>query len=354
MKSVFVLCFKDKLFYFRSMNLLRKILFPFAVLYGFITSFRNFLYDKGILKSYSFDLPIIAVGNLSVGGTGKTPQIEYLIRLLSDKYTVATLSRGYKRKSKGFVLADKDATAEILGDEPYQFYQKFPNIYVAVDADRKNGIFNLIYEKVAVDIILLDDAYQHRKVKAGFYILLTAYNDLYADDFILPTGNLREGRNGAKRADVVIVTKCPPGLSLTEQDSIKNKLKLTQNQELYFTYIDYDSAIFSEEKQLQVSDVRNVEKLLLAGIAKPEPFFNHLKKENDEVLVFPDHHHFSEKDISEIKSKAQNRMVITTEKDYVRLKGKLPKGQLFYLPIKSSFVSNSESFDKAILAYLEE
>lgn len=336
------------------MNLLRKILFPFSILYGFITSFRNFLYDKEIFKSYSFDLPIIAVGNLSVGGTGKTPQIEYLIRLLSDNYKIATLSRGYKRKSEGFILADATATAEILGDEPFQFYQKFPNIQVAVDANRKNGIEQLLNQNTKPEIILLDDAFQHRKVKAGFYILLTAYNDLYADDYILPTGNLRESRSGSDRADIVIVTKCPANLSLDEQESIQKKLKLTEKQKLHFTYIEYDTGVFSEEKQLQVSDIKNVDKLLLAGIAKPEPFFKHLKKENDEVLVFPDHHHFSEKDISDIRSKAQNNIIITTEKDYVRLKGQLPKEQLFYFPIKSSFVSDGEGFDKAIFTYLNK
>lgn len=335
------------------MNLLRKILFPFAILYGLITSFRNFLFDKGILKSYSFDLPIIAVGNLSVGGTGKTPQIEYLIRLLSDNYKVATLSRGYKRKSEGFVLADKNANAEILGDEPFQFYQKFPNVQVAVDANRKNGIEQLLNQNEKPEIILLDDAFQHRKVKAGYYILLTAYNDLYADDYILPTGNLRESRSGAKRANIVIVTKCPANLSLDKQNTIKKKLKRSFNQELYFTFIDYDSAVYSEELQLQVSDIKDADKLLLAGIAKPEPFFKHLKKENDEVLVFPDHHHFSEKDILEIKNKAQNKIIITTEKDYVRLKGQLPKEQLFYLPIKSSFVSNGDHFDDSIFTFLK-
>ena len=219
------------------MNLVRKFLFPFAILYGFITSIRNFFFDKGILKSYSFDVPVIAVGNLSVGGTGKTPQIEYLIRLLSSKYKVATLSRGYKRKSEGFVLADAHSNASILGDEPFQFYTKFPNIQVAVDANRKNGIEQLLSQESKPDIILLDDAYQHRKVKAGFYILLTSYGDLYADDFILPTGNLRESRSGAQRANLVIVTKCPENLSLDEQQKIKEKLKLSVSQELYFSFI---------------------------------------------------------------------------------------------------------------------
>src|SRR6187402_1934602 len=191
------------------MNFLRKILFPFAILYGFITSIRNFLFDKGILKAYSFDLPVIAVGNLSVGGTGKTPQIEYLIRLLSDKYKVATLSRGYKRQSEGFVLASPASDALQLGDEPFQFYKKFRNIQVAVDANRKNGIEQLLSDSNSPEIILLDDAFQHRKVKAGFYILLTSYGDLFCNDYMLPTGNLRESRSGAQRANIVIVTKCP-------------------------------------------------------------------------------------------------------------------------------------------------
>ena len=207
------------------MNFLRKLLFPFAILYGFITSLRNYLFDKGILKSYSFEIPVIAVGNLNVGGTGKTPQIEYLIRLLSPKYKVATLSRGYKRKSADFVLADADSNAEILGDEPFQYYKKFPNIQVAVDADRRNGIEQLLNQKEKPEVILLDDAFQHRKVKAGFYILLTAYNDLFCDDFILPTGNLRESRKGAKRADLIIVTKCPQTITEPEQEAISGKLR---------------------------------------------------------------------------------------------------------------------------------
>ena len=334
------------------MNLLRKILFPFAVLYGFITSIRNFLFDKGILKSHSFNVPIIAVGNLSVGGTGKTPQIEYLIRLLSPKYKIATLSRGYKRQSKGFVLADSTSNAEILGDEPFQFYTKFKNIQVAVDADRKNGIEQLLYQQERPDVILLDDAFQHRKVKAGFYILLTSYGDLFCDDFMLPTGNLRESRSGAKRADIIVVTKCPANLSLDEQNEIKSKLQLDSSQELYFSYIDYDDSVYSEDKVLKVSEIENVDKLLLAGIAKPEPFFGYLQDENVECLTYPDHHHFSENELLEIKYKSKNKIIITTEKDFVRLKGSIPKEQLFYLPIRSAFLSASENFDKTITNYV--
>jgi len=334
------------------MNLLRKILFPFAILYGFITSIRNFLFDKGILKSYSFDIPIIAVGNLSVGGTGKTPQIEYLIRLLSPKYKVATLSRGYKRQSKGFVLADSASNAEILGDEPFQFYEKFSNIQVAVDADRKNGIEQLLSQTNKPEIILLDDAFQHRKVKAGFYILLTSYGDLYSDDYILPTGNLRESQCGAKRADVIIVTKCPATLSLDEQNKIKSNLQLESNQELYFSFINYDELVYSEDKTMKVSEIRNVDKLLLAGIAKPNPFFAYLQSGNDEKLVFPDHHHFTENDINTIKNKSQNKIIITTEKDYVRLRNQNLKTPLFYLPIRCSFISASDNFDKTITNYV--
>ena len=334
------------------MNLLRKILFPFAILYGFITSIRNFLFDKGILKSYSFNIPIIAVGNLSVGGTGKTPQIEYLIRLLSPKYKVATLSRGYKRQSKGFILADSTSNAEILGDEPFQFYKKFNNIQVAVDTNRKNGIEQLLSQTNIPEIILLDDAFQHRKVKAGLYILLTSYSDLYSDDFMLPTGNLRESRSGAKRANLVVVTKCPATLSLDEQNKIKSKLNLASTQDLYFSFIDYDDSIYSEDKSMKVSEIRNVDKLLLAGIAKPEPFFGYLQQENDMCLRYPDHHHFTEKDLLEINNKSQNKLIITTEKDFVRLKGNILKEQLFYLPIRSSFLSLGENFDKTIKNYV--
>lgn len=334
------------------MILLRKILFPFAILYGLVTSIRNFLFDNGILKSYTFDLPIIAVGNLSVGGTGKTPQIEYLIRLLSGSYKVATLSRGYKRKSKGFILADATSNAEILGDEPFQFYQKFANIQVAVDADRKNGIEQLLSQKPRPEVILLDDAFQHRKVKAGFYIMLTSFGDLYSDDFMLPTGNLRECRSGAKRANVIIVTKCPPRLSLEEQDEIRSKLKIARNQELYFTTIVYDDCIYSENQTVKVSEIREKDKVLLAGIAKPEPFFDFLKNKNEECLTYPDHHHFTEKDILDIKNKSINKIIVTTEKDYVRLKGSVPSERLFYLPIKSQFLGGGDAFKKTIFNYV--
>jgi len=332
------------------MNLLRKLLFPFAILYGFITSLRNYLYDKGILKSYSFDIPVIAVGNLSIGGTGKTPQIEYLIRLLSPNYKVATLSRGYKRKSEGFILADAASTTEILGDEPFQYFKKFRDIQVAVDADRKNGIEQLLNQESRPEIILLDDAFQHRKVKAGFYILLTAYEDLFCDDFMLPTGNLRESRNGAKRANLIIVTKCPLDITELEQQNIKNKLAV--DLPIYFSSIDYDDKVYNDTESLAVSDLKLTPKIVLAGIAKPKPFFDYLQTDKDEVMTFSDHHHFTEIDILNIKSQAIDKIIVTTEKDFVRLDAKILRKQLFYLPIKSKFLSNQESFDAIILNYV--
>ena len=330
------------------MILLRKILFPLAFLYWLITFIRNWLYDKGIFKSSSFNIPIIAVGNLSVGGTGKTPQIEYLIRLLSDKYKVAVLSRGYKRTTEGFILADEKATASSIGDEPFQFYSKFSNIQVAVDANRKNGIENLLQHPNRPDVILLDDAYQHRKVKAGFYILLTAYDDLFCDDYILPFGNLREPSSGKKRADMIIVTKCPNDLSELAQQKIREKLKV--KQPVSFTTIQYDDYVFGNESKLLVSEIQSETKVLVAGIAKPKLFFDFLKNETDEALVFPDHHHFSKQDCEQILAKANGRKIITTEKDFVRLNGLLPKEQLFYLSIKSTFLN--KNIDKTIEDYV--
>ncbi|MGV1012637.1 MAG: tetraacyldisaccharide 4'-kinase [Flavobacterium sp.] len=332
------------------MNFLRKILFPFSILYGFISAIRNYFFDKGILQSYSFEVPVIAVGNLSVGGTGKTPQIEYLIRLLAPNYKIATLSRGYKRKSEGFVLADVNSTAEILGDEPFQIYQKFPQIKVAVDADRKNGIEKLLSLKDKPEVILLDDAFQHRRVKAGFYILLSAYDDLFCEDFLLPTGNLRESRKGAKRADLIIITKCPKDLSEIAQQNIKNKIGL--EVPIYFSYIDYDDLVYNQNVSKKVSEIKSLDKLVIAGIAKPEPFFNYLEVSKNNCLVYPDHHFFTENDLNQIDAKANNKVIITTEKDFVRLMHHHWKTPIYYLPIKSSFLSETNNFDKEISNYV--
>ena len=334
------------------MNLVRKMLFPVSIIYNLITQLRNGLYDRGFLKTCAYPIPIITVGNLNTGGTGKSPQIEYLIRLLSDNHRVATLSRGYKRQSKGFVLAHKNTTAAILGDEPFQFFSKFKNIQVAVDANRINGINQLLLQSQKPEIVLLDDAFQHRKVKAGLNILLTAFDDLYSNDFVLPCGNLRESRKNAYRASVIIVTKCPKTLSVFEQENIKNKLQLEENQSIFFSYIQYDERVFSKSTSLKINDIQKKSKLLVAGIANPKPFFDFLKNPDDKTLRFADHHRFLEKDIQLINKMADNRLIITTEKDFVRLKDSDLNGPLFYLPIKSDFVSNSHLFDKIVLDFV--
>lgn len=336
------------------MKTLRLLLLPFGLIYWCIVSIRNLLYDKGIFKSYIFPVPIIAIGNLSTGGTGKSPQTEYLIRLLQDTYSLATLSRGYKRKSKGFILANNESNATILGDEPYQFHKKFPEITVAVDADRKNGIEKLLALPVTPQVILLDDAYQHRRVKADFYILLTAYNDLYADDYILPAGNLREGREGAKRAKAIIVTKCPVDISESERTAIVKKLQPLKEQKVYFTYIAYDDYMYNKDTKLAVSSITNTSKVLVAGIAKPKPFFNYIKSGNDICMAYPDHHNFTDSEIAQLKKLSENNIVITTEKDYMRLEGKLPNDRLFYLPIKTAFIENETDFNTSILEYIKK
>jgi len=339
------------------MSFIRKILFPFSIVYGVIISIRNLFFDNGILKSKKFDIPVIAVGNLNVGGTGKTPQIEYLIRLLKQKHSVAVLSRGYKRKTSGFVLADKTSNAAQLGDEPYQYYQKFKNIIVAVDEQRVHGIEQLLRLKMPPDIVLLDDAFQHRKVKAGFYILLTTYNDLYADDFMLPTGNLRENKSGAKRANVVIVAKCPENLPKIEQQKINKKLKLHTNQKLFFTCITYDDVISGLKREITLEQLKDYQVLLVTGIANPKPLEVFLKSKGIafQHIEFPDHHDFSKKDIDKIKSEFEKvlsakKLILTTEKDFVRLKDSLP---ISCLKIKTNFINNQSDFDTIIKKYVE-
>ncbi|MEK6452175.1 MULTISPECIES: tetraacyldisaccharide 4'-kinase [Myroides] len=334
------------------MNLLRNLLFPFAILYGIITSIRNWFYTIGLFKRTSFSIPTIVVGNLSVGGTGKTPMVEYIIRLLQNDFKVATLSRGYKRKSEGFFLADENTTMEQIGDEPFQYHHKFENINVAVDAKRVNGIQNILKLKPQTQAIVLDDAFQHLAVQGGFYILLTTYDEPYFKDYMLPTGNLRESRKGAKRANVVIVTKCPKDLSIDNQNIIRKELNLKSGQLSFFTYIEFSKLAYSKTDTISVDDLKKEEFIMVAGIAKPQSFFDHLKSEQTTCLTYPDHHHFSKADIELILNTAKEHKIITTEKDYVRLKDVIPSEKLYYLPIQTSFINNNEEFDKTILNYV--
>ncbi len=341
------------------MKLLRFLLFPFAVVYDVITRIRNWFFNIGILKATSFNVPVIAVGNLSVGGTGKSPQIEYLIRLLKDNYRIAVLSRGYKRKTKGFQVVNDTHKAEDVGDEPLQFYKKFKTaITVAVDADRTNGIQQLLQHKNPLEVVLLDDAYQHRKVTANSYILLTKYNDLYVDDFVLPTGNLRESSRGAKRAKVIVVTKCPENLSKVAQEKIVQKLKPKSYQKVFFTTIVYDENLKGTD-ELAISDLKDKEVLLVTGIANPTTLLRFLKERgvNFKHLNFPDHHNFTQQDIENIQKnfdglQSQEKIILTTEKDYMRLEGKV--NPLNYISIKSDFIERGNEFDSDVLEWIKD
>jgi len=339
------------------MSFIRKIAFPISIIYGIVTNIRNRMFDTGLLKSTRFELPVIAVGNLSVGGTGKTPQIEYLIRLLKDSNKIAVLSRGYKRKTSGFVLADEISDVKQIGDEPFQYYQKFKDIKVAVDEKRVHGIEQLLSTNKPPEIILLDDAYQHRKVNAGLYILLTSYDKLYANDYLLPTGNLRESKSGARRAQVVIVTKCPEDLSELQQQKIAKRLKLNSNQDLFFTCIAYDDVVTDLKSEVTLEQLKEFEVLLVTGIANPSPLekFLKLKGISFKHIEFSDHHNFSETDVNKIKNSfgaihSEKKLILTTEKDFVRLKDSV---QISCLRIKTKFINRKNDFDTIIKDYVE-
>lgn len=335
------------------MKILRYLLFPFSIIYQIITNLRNILFDANILKSKYYSTPTLVIGNLSVGGTGKTPMTELLIRLLSSEFKTAVLSRGYKRKSKGYVLANKQSNVLDLGDEPFQYFTKFKNINIAVDTNRQRGIENLM-EQTKSDVILLDDAYQHRKVKAGFYILLTKYDQLFTDDFLLPTGNLRESSNGAKRANIIVVTKCPNELSIEKQKFIIHKIKPLAHQKVFFATVIYDEFVYNLKDKIALETIRNEDKILVAGIAFPKPFFQILQSKNDTILEFSDHHHFTTKEINHLYELSKNKKIITTEKDYMRLKDKIKSDNLYYLPIKTKIINNEETFNQTIINYVRK
>ncbi|WP_232623074.1 tetraacyldisaccharide 4'-kinase [Pareuzebyella sediminis] len=320
------------------MQLLRKILFPISLVYAMVVYLRNFLYDKGVFSSKTFETPIICIGNLSVGGTGKTPMVEFLISVLFEKVTLAVLSRGYRRKSKGFILGDENSTVEELGDEPYQILKKFKGISVAVDADRQNGI-SILQEKLKPDVIVLDDAFQHRRVRCDFSILLTVYDKLYVDDWYLPTGNLRDAKGEAKRADIIVVTKCPLSLKAGERARIINKINPKPGQDVLFGFIDYGKQLIGNREKVDISALEKVEITLVTGIANPGPLVKFLRDQGVrfEHLRFADHHFFSANEIALLR---QKEFVLTTEKDYVRLNQQL--NNIYYMPIAFRFFKEDE------------
>ena len=329
----------------------RKLLYPFSLLYQGITEVRNQFYDRGIFNSSSYDLPVIAVGNLNTGGTGKSPMIEYLLAFLSEEYKVATLSRGYKRESKGFQFVEKDDLASKSGDEPLQFKNKFPGVAVAVDANRREGIEKL--RKENPEVILLDDAFQHRKVTAGLYILLTSYGDLFTDDLVLPAGNLRESKHGANRANIVVVTKCPERVSAEEREKIIAKIRPRKDQQVYFSKIGYSEKIYSATETFSIAELQHKKFHLVTGIANPDPLISYLKakKIGFQHLKFPDHHCFSDKELQDLNSYDH---ILTTEKDYMRLKNTRLREKLYYLPIRTELIDRADEFEQAIKTFVNK
>lgn len=327
---------------------------------------RNKLYDFELLKSIEFSLPVISVGNLNMGGVGKTPHVEYLIRLLNG-YNIATLSRGYKRITKGFIQANENSTINDIGDEPLQYKNKFNQIIVAVDEKRVRGIQTIKKTRPEIQLIILDDAYQHRAVKPGINILVTDFSRLYIDDYVLPSGRLREWSIGSSRADIIIVSKTPEILSPLDRRRIKEELNPKPYQEIFFSYTKYSDLIpFTLNAQnIDYQNQNNCSVVLITGIAKPAPLLYHLKDQYQTVehLKYPDHHNFSTQDIENIKSKyvalfGNNKLIITTEKDIMRLslpeiKEQIEELPIFYLPIEICFHGNDkEEFDNKILKYV--
>ena len=332
------------------MKLLRKILSPFVPLYYVVVFLRNKLYDWSFFKSKSYEFPLICVGNISVGGTGKTPMVEYLVSILNKNHQLAILSRGYGRVSKGFVIAGLQTTSKAIGDEPFQIFNKFKDVIVAVDSDRQNGLELLKQHHPSTDVILLDDAFQHRKVLAGFNILLTAYDHLYCDDYVLPTGNLREPKSGAKRAQLIVVTKCPENLSELDKTAITKRLNPASNQAVFFSSIQYSDTLISSDSSRALADLKGTYFTLVTGIANPTPLVKYLKNLglDFEHLNYKDHHEFS---ISELEFIHSKPLVLTTEKDFSRLNPKAHNG-LFYLPIQLT-IDKAEEFERLVVSYVK-
>lgn len=330
--------------------MLRLLLFPFSIIYDLVTRIRNHLYNIGHKPSFRFDVPVISIGNLNAGGAGKTPMTEYIIRLLSTKHKLATLSRGYKRRSKGFRVANSNDNASTIGDEPYQMFLKFGNnVVVTVGEDRAYAIPNILQEDEDIEAILLDDAFQHRSVDPSFSILLTEYDRPFTRDYVLPAGNLRESRKGASRADVIVVTKCPSGNLNT--DSITNDIrKYAGDKPVFFTTLRYRDLIPFGNLSSPSGKI-----ILVTGIAHPGPLYDHLKQ-HFEILKhfrYADHYSFTESDVKDIHYEAQqisDACIVTTEKDMVRLRSmaSVPGHPWFYMPIEVEFLKNGSEFDALV------
>lgn len=340
----------------------RILLIPFALLYWFAIGIRNWLYNKNILRSATFALPLICVGNLAVGGTGKSPMVEYLVRLLKNEFKVATLSRGYKRRTKGYALAGKQSTALEIGDEPMQFHVKFPDIPVAVGEARLEAIPQLLHDHPETEAIILDDAFQHRAIKAGLNILLTDYNNLFTRDFYLPTGDLRDLQSEYKRAEIIVVTKCKAGLAIQEKEKIIAEINPQRGQHVFFAAMEYGQP-YHILSHAGFPLTENTEVLLVSGIANPKPLKTLLERHSKTyyMLQYADHRIFTIDDLKEIKKRfetitASNKIILTTEKDAVRLvkfKAEIAGWPLYVIPVRHHFLyGEGEQFNKLVVNFI--
>ncbi len=347
------------------MEAFRFLLFPFALLYGLVVRARNFLFNIKLLPSEKFDIPVISVGNLIAGGSGKTPMVEYLVRLLGEGPNVATLSRGYKRKTKGFLLAGDNETVETLGDEPLQYHQKFGSLHVAVCEKRRDGIHELRKNVDGLEVVILDDAFQHRYVNPKLSILVTDYFKLYHRDWLLPYGRLREPISGRKRADIIVVTKTPRIFSPIVRKQLLEDIKPYPGQLVCFSFINYLPFEPVYKSQCDFSAIKEsvYSIIMVSGIGNPGPMEEYLRRfcTDLELMEFPDHHQFVEKDLLILKDKfkylpTKRKIIVTTEKDAKRLQneeaeailGDLP---IFYTPITFEFhPADKQLFDQAVLA----
>ena len=340
------------------------LLLPFSLIYGLIVIFRNWMFDRKILRSATFNLPVVCVGNLTVGGTGKSPMVEFMIEKMKQSFRIAVLSRGYKRKTRGYALATPQSTALEIGDEPMQFFNKFPDVTVAVGEERVFAIPQLLHDKPDTQVIILDDAFQHRSVTAGLNIILSEYNNLYTRDWFLPTGDLRDQPKSARRADMVVITKCPPDLSLAEKNRVISEIKPAAGQQVFFTTIAYGQAyqvITREPRAINSS----TEVLLVTGIANPGPLKKYLEENFNgyDELAYSDHHIFTIDDLKNIlkrfnQNPSPHKVILTTEKDAVRLQKfsqQLQDLPVYVLPIQPVFLFYEENqFTQLITTFIQE
>ncbi len=348
------------------------LLYPLSLLYGLITGIRNFLYDSGILHSEEFHFPVICVGNITVGGTGKTPHTEYIAGLLRENFKVATLSRGYKRKTHDFRIASSETPVSEIGDEPMQIFHNFPDILVTVDKNRVHGVKKILQEYPETEVIILDDGFQHRRITPGFSILLSDYYRLFIRDHMLPYGNLRENKGNMRRADMILITKSPENISPIQRRLIVKEIGKSPYQNLYFTTFRYKAPVHVFENNIEGTQPEFTECdkcsiVLITGIANPRPLIEYLQKTYGEIihLSYPDHYNYNEKDLINFSSAFNNlrsvrKYLFTTEKDAIRLRefaniAEPVRSAFFYIPIEIYFLNeDKDEFDNLIINYVRK